>query len=141
MDKNLIKTHLQKIDLMIEMLESEEKEIRKRESDIICDLEGLYRKKDELLTLLSGSEFSASLLDEDWDIHGTLSLRSKLLDKANEDAKKQVRVSREEMINDWKKKSKKSKESKESRKSRRRREEEKDKRPSTPRRSDVRFRK
>lgn len=81
-EKNLIKAHLQKTDMMIEMLEAEEKGLRHREQEIVCDLQSLYKKKEELLTLLSATDFTASLIDEDWDIHGTLTLKTKVLESA-----------------------------------------------------------
>jgi hypothetical protein len=103
LDKNILKAHIQKTDMMIEMLEVEEKDLRKRETEIVCDLEALYRKKEELLTLLSGSDFSASLINEDWDIRGTLSLKTQILDSAAKAAKEERQRKFEE---DWKRKNK-----------------------------------
>jgi hypothetical protein len=96
--KQILKSHLNSLDKTIQLLEAEEKLIREREREVVCDLEYLYQKKNEVLLTLSGSEFTASLLDEDWDINGTLSLKTKILSK---ETHKKV----PKMIEAWKQKS------------------------------------
>lgn len=102
LNKRLVKDHIMMIDIMIRMLEEEEEDIRKKEVDIVCNLESLYKKKEEFITFLSGSEFNASLLDQDWDSYGTLTLSSKVFNKKI-DIKTPRSLTKQKLISDRKK--------------------------------------
>ena len=111
LDKNIIKSQLNKVDMMVDFLEKEvenlrkrEDEMRKREGEIVCDLEVLYKRKENLLTCLSGADFTASLLDDDWEVNGTLSLNTSLWTK---ERRKDKKKREEKFRKEWMKKNKK----------------------------------
>jgi predicted PolB exonuclease-like 3'-5' exonuclease len=93
--KDIVKLRVNEIDMMLKLITLEYKEIKQREKEIINDITELKKNKEDLLIELSGRDFNASLLDDDWDRHGTLSMNTK-----NKKPKSKV-------VKDWMNKSKK----------------------------------